>query len=184
MTARLLGPGDAALWRTLWAEALAEAPTAFARRPEGSAAARPEAVAARLASLRAFVWEAPGAVPERGPDPAPGALACALWCRDDDPSAPHRGWIEAVFVRPHARGRGLAGRLLEALAADARAHGVRELWLEVGRANAAALAAYARAGFAVAPAPAGRADEIALCRRLDRRGGAAVPPLEPPGPSR
>ena len=175
MTARLLGPADAALWRALWAEALAEAPEAFARRAQNSPAASPEATAARLTSLRAFVWQEaaaagqsshglPASLPAAAS--APEALACALWCRETDPALPRRGWVEAVFVRPHARGRGLAARLLDALAEDARAHGIRELWLEVGRANAPALAAYARAGFAPAPAPASRADEIALCRAL------------------
>lgn len=247
MTARLLGPGDAALWRALWAEALAEAPDAFARRAEGSPQAAPAALAARLASLRAFVWEVsaePGPQAAAGapatplpagaagphaagrtgfrsgvPEPqrtepdrpgsrlpgsgvseaaAPGSrrsepllpgshppgsglpgaaappavagppepVACALWCRDGDPTQPRRGWVEAVFVRRHARGRGLAGRLLDVLADDARIHGVEELWLEVGRNNAAARAAYARAGFVAARLPASRADEIALRRRL------------------
>lgn len=155
MTARLLGPGDAALWRALWAEALAAAPQAFARRSGDD----PEVLAARLAAVRPFVWECAAPCGAE-------AVACALWRRDDDPSASRRGWVEAVFVRPASRGRGIAARLIAALAADARSHGVAELWLEVGRDNAPARAAYARAGFGPAPTPAARADEIALCLPL------------------
>lgn len=199
MTARLLGPDDAALWRVLWTEALAEAPAAFARRPEGSPQAAEAAVAARLASLRAFVWEACGGTSGTGaggcgragdrhtgdgPDaldghaaaaaaglPHPQALACALWCRDADPTHRRRGWVEAVFVRRHARGRGIAVRLLAALAEDARAAGMAELRLEVGRANAPARAAYARAGYAPLAVPASRPDEIMLGLRLEAGTG-------------
>jgi len=189
VSARLLGPADAALWRVLWTEALAEAPAAFARRPEGSPEAAEAAVAARLASLRAFVWEAgaardgsgtggagraggesdaveAGAAAATAGLPHPQALACALWCRDADPALRHRGWVQAVFVRRHARGRGLAVRLLAALAEDACAAGMTELRLEVGRANAPARAAYARAGYAPVAAAAGRPDEIVLGLRL------------------
>ena len=160
MTARLLGPADAQLWRALWAEALAETPAAFARRDADGPALSVEVLEARraavLASVRAFVWETP--------DP----VACALWCRDADPALPGRGWVEAVFVRRFSRGQGIAARLLAALAADAHAHGIAELWLEVGTDNAAARAAYARAGFTPAPAPAGRSSELALRLRLPR----------------
>lgn len=160
MTARLLGPADAQLWRALWAEALAEMPAAFARRDAEASTLTPEVLKARraavLASVRAFVWETP--------DP----VGCALWCRDADPARPRRGWVEAVFVRRFARGAGIAPRLLAALAEDARAHGIAELWLEVGRDNAAAHAAYARAGFLPAPDPAGRDSEIALRLSLSR----------------
>lgn len=159
MTARLLGPDDALLWRALWAEAQAEVPGAFACRPQDSDADSPGAVAARRASVRPFVWELAD---------AEAAVACALWCPDGDPvRAERRGRVEAVFVRRHVRGRGIAGRLLAALIEDARAHGIVELWLEVGRGNAAALSAYVRAGFTPATVPAARAGELAMRRRLD-----------------
>jgi ribosomal protein S18 acetylase RimI-like enzyme len=155
VTARLLGPADAHLWRALWAEALAEVPEAFARR-SGDA---PRTAAVAVAGIRAFVWER--ATPEGAE-----AVACALWVRDRDPGRPRRGWVEAVFVRRHVRGQGIVARLIGVLAADARAHGMAELWLEVRADNAAARAAYGRAGFAPAPCPAGRAGEIALSLSL------------------
>ena len=166
MTARRLGPGDADLWQSLWHAAQLEAPGAFAAARGGAP------MATRLATARPFVWEEDGR-----------ALASALWCRDGDPDRPDRGWVEAMYVVPAARGRGLAGRLLDALAADAAACGMAELWLEVGRANTPAWRAYARAGFRPAtiptpdpgpnPAPdpptdpAKRCDAIALMRRLE-----------------
>lgn len=159
MSARLLGPEDAALWAAFWAEALADAPWAFAARGEDA----PVRTAAEIASIRAFVWEGPGPA---GSDAGAVALACALWCRDTDPARDRRGWVEAVFVRPAARGRGIAARLIAALAADARAHGIEELWLEVGCDNLAARAAYARAGFAAAPEPASLPGETAMRLRL------------------
>ena len=155
MTARRLGPADAALWAHPWTAAQADAPTAFAPRRERS----PTAAAARRASARAFVWEEAGS-----------PLAWGLWCRDPDRAHPRRGWIEGVFVAPEARGCGLAARLIDAMAADAAAAGMEELWLEVGEANHAARAAYARAGFAPASgaaAPPGRGTgEVALRRSL------------------
>jgi len=157
MSARLIGPAEAGLWAGLRAEALAAAPDAFAGGPAGWAAAPPEAVAAELARARAFVWETRGR-----------AVASAQWVAD--PAEAARGWVEAVFVAPAARGRGIAAMLLDAVAADAAAAGRRELWLEVAPRNRAALARYLRAGFrapppglaAAAPAPG----TIALVRFL------------------
>ncbi len=150
MTARRLGPRDDALWQALWDRARAEAPAAFASARETGA------MAWRRDTARAFVWEEEGQ-----------PLATGLWCRDEDPGRPDRGWVEAVYVLPAARGRRIADRLLAALASDAAGSGMAELWLEVGRNNTAAQRAYARAGFGPAPEAAARRDEIALMRRLE-----------------
>ena len=57
-----------------------------------------------------------------------------------------RGFIDDLFVRPSARGRGIANTLLEAMTADCVARGVRSLSVEVGPDNDAARRVYARAG--------------------------------------
>ncbi|MCL4188950.1 MAG: GNAT family N-acetyltransferase [Rhodobacteraceae bacterium] len=138
MSARRIGPAEAGLWAGLRTQALAAAPDAFAGGPEGWAATPLEAVAAELACARAFVWEMRGR-----------AVASAQWVAD--PAEAARGWVEAVFVTPDARGRGIAAMLLDALAEDAAAAGRRELWLEVAPRNRAALARYLHAGFRSPP---------------------------------
>jgi GNAT superfamily N-acetyltransferase len=57
-----------------------------------------------------------------------------------------RGIIDDLFVRPSARGRGVAAALLEALTADCAGRGVRSLTVEVGPENEIAKRVYARAG--------------------------------------
>ena len=57
-----------------------------------------------------------------------------------------RGFIDDLFVRPSARGRGIANALLEAMTADCVARGVRALSVEVGPDDDAARRVYARAG--------------------------------------
>jgi GNAT superfamily N-acetyltransferase len=61
------------------------------------------------------------------------------------------GWgcVTAVDVAPEYRRRGLSGALLAALAAWALGRGARSTMVQVARGNAAALAAYRRAGFEV-----------------------------------
>lgn len=56
--------------------------------------------------------------------------------------------ILTLAVRPEARRRGVARRLLQAALAEARARGAATMFLEVSVANAAARALYAAAGFA------------------------------------
>lgn len=58
--------------------------------------------------------------------------------------------ILTLAVRPGARRRGLAARMVREGAVAAAARGATRLFLEVAADNTAALALYARAGFAVA----------------------------------
>lgn len=59
------------------------------------------------------------------------------------------GGLAALWVEPAHRRRGLATTLTTELARQARARGIRSLWLQVEADNAAALALYERLGFAV-----------------------------------
>ena len=59
-----------------------------------------------------------------------------------------RGFVDDLFVAPHARGRGVAAALLTAVRSDCDARGVRALHVEVGPDNEVARRVYARAGFA------------------------------------
>lgn len=57
------------------------------------------------------------------------------------------GEVKSMFVAPEARGSGLAGRLLGAVEALARAEGLPRLMLETGDTLRAARRFYERAGF-------------------------------------
>jgi putative acetyltransferase len=60
---------------------------------------------------------------------------------------PEYGEIKRVYVRPQARGQGLARRLMETLEAAASQNGCRTLVLETGPTQPEALALYERMGF-------------------------------------
>jgi len=60
--------------------------------------------------------------------------------------------IKRMFLRPEARGDGLATKTLDRLLDWARAEGLALARLETGNASAAALALYRRAGFREIPA--------------------------------
>jgi ribosomal protein S18 acetylase RimI-like enzyme len=91
------------------------------------------------------------------------AVACGLGVSDD-------GWVGifSMATRPEHRGRGLARRILGALAAWAIERGDDHLYLQVTATNTAARTLYQRAGFRRA---------YAYCHRV---GGAWTPP-NPPG---
>ena len=55
--------------------------------------------------------------------------------------------VKRMYVRPHARGRGVARALLARLEDEARARGVRRVTLETGDAQHAAIRLYERAGY-------------------------------------
>lgn len=56
-------------------------------------------------------------------------------------------WIQSLFIRPEARGRGLFEQLLSVLEAEARSVGVCEIRLYVESDNARAIRAYEKTGF-------------------------------------
>lgn len=60
---------------------------------------------------------------------------------------PEFGELKRMYVRPEARGVGLARQLLRLLEAEARARGCADLKLETGPFQPEALAFYAAAGF-------------------------------------
>lgn len=64
-----------------------------------------------------------------------------------DPADPESLRLVAMFVRPEARGRGCAGRLVDAVVDEARRRGLSRVALQVVETNAAARAAYERCGF-------------------------------------
>jgi ribosomal protein S18 acetylase RimI-like enzyme len=57
------------------------------------------------------------------------------------------GWVGGVGVVPNHRGEGLGRRLMEALADEARARGVKRLWLEVLVQNEPAIRLYEKLGY-------------------------------------
>jgi ribosomal protein S18 acetylase RimI-like enzyme len=75
----------------------------------------------------------------------------------EDGAADGERMLASLWVAPGHRGTGLVGRLVDAVAADARAAGARWVTLWVMRSNARARAAYARLGFVPVPTPAAQA---------------------------
>jgi len=62
-----------------------------------------------------------------------------------------RGELKRMYVDERARGLGVAGRLLDAVEADAASRGVRELVLETGTLHLPAQALYAKHGYRPIP---------------------------------
>lgn len=57
--------------------------------------------------------------------------------------------LSKVYVHPDAHGSGVAGLLVEATVAEARARGARGVWLGVNQENARANRFYEKSGFAL-----------------------------------
>jgi putative acetyltransferase len=78
--------------------------------------------------------------------------------------------IKRMYVDPAARGRGVAGRVLAQLEAEARLLGVRRIVLETGPRQLAAIALYTRAGFSPIPAfgeyEGGASSNLCLAKEL------------------
>ncbi|MFE1145681.1 GNAT family N-acetyltransferase [Streptomyces albidoflavus] len=75
--------------------------------------------------------------------PGGTAMACGGWRTAAQATAE----IKRMYVTPAARGHGLGRQILAALESDARRHGMRQVILETGVANTAALALYASRGY-------------------------------------
>lgn len=159
-----LGPDQAAIWRDIRLDALLDAPHAF----DDVLAEQVDQPLAEFAQWLAACecWAA--AAPSQD---APQAVAVLSY--DISPAEPDLGWIGAVYARPEARGQGLIQALLAHLAVRAQAHGMTRLGLHVGRDNAAALAAYRRAGFVATGGPEMRNAQGVVEIEMRRMLGAA-----------
>lgn len=85
---------------------------------------------------------APGVLFAVARDEARAPLGCAAILL-----TPAYGEIKRMYVRPAARGRGLARRLIEALEGEAAQRGCRRFMLETGPTMQEALALYERLGY-------------------------------------
>lgn len=77
--------------------------------------------------------------------------------------------VKRMYVRPEARGRRLATRILSALEGHAREAGLTRLVLETGDAQTEAIALYTRAGFTRVPcwgAYAGSPTSVCMAKPL------------------
>lgn len=138
-----LTPDRAKEWRQIRLEALRAAPDAFGATLSEWADRPLEDFAARLSAVE--TWAA-------GLHPGT-PLAVAGWRPGWTQGTGDMGWINAVYVTPAARGRGLMDALLARIAARAADARMVRLGLHVALANAPALACYRRAGFSEIGAP-------------------------------
>jgi ribosomal protein S18 acetylase RimI-like enzyme len=89
-------------------------------------------------------------------DDAPPVGVCQLRYRLSVWTGAPDCWLEDLFVRADARGRGLGRSLLEAAVERARERGCLRIELDVNEENREALALYRSAGFTTEPKPPGR----------------------------
>jgi putative hydrolase of HD superfamily len=129
-----LGPGDEDRFRDIRLRALADAPQAFASSLAREQAFTRDEWTSRLtgdASVNLLAVE----------DGEPVAMASG---RLDDPATAH---LLGMWVAPEGRGRGAAGRLIDAIIGWARDQGARHLVLWVTDINRPARALYEKSGF-------------------------------------
>jgi len=103
------------------------------------------------------------------------AAFCCVWGVVDELH------VNNVAVRPEARGRGLAIRLLEHVMAEAAGRGAERVTLEVRRSNQAALNLYQKLGFLVTGVRRNYysdpvEDALILWRARDVTSGPPIPP--------
>jgi len=139
VTIRPLTIDDATAFRALRIEALRQHPEAFGASAE-------EAEAVDVAGFAA-------GMPKQAPDAIFGAfldaelVGMAGFFAHRAAKTRHKGAVWGVYVRKAARGRGIAGGLMEAAIAAARAAGLERLLLTVTVGNAPAQALYDRLRF-------------------------------------
>ena len=162
---RRVVPGDWPLLRSLRLEALRDTPLAYLET-HAAAAAAPEGEWRYRATRGSAGGDSLQLLALREGRPVGTAITLP---GDDD-----AWWVVGVYLQPAERGRGSLGRLVDGLAAHARAAGGRLLRLEVHEDNRRARAAYARLGFAETggrrPYPLGDGEELELERRLAAPG--------------
>ncbi len=135
-TIRRLGPEDWPAYREIRLEALIAHPEAFLSTPEGFAAQNDDALRQVLGRMVFFAGET-----------AEGHLIGLMaFDMGQGPRQAHRGALYQVYVRPEARGTGLAQRLLDAVFDHARGK-VSQIHLGVAAGNEPAIRLYERNGF-------------------------------------
>jgi ribosomal protein S18 acetylase RimI-like enzyme len=135
-TIRRLGPEDWQAYREIRLEALLAHPEAFLSTPEGFAALDEAALRQVLGRMAFFAGEN-----------AEGRLVGLMaFDMGQGPRQAHRGSLYQVYVRPEARGTGLAQRLLDTVFAHA-AERVKQIHLGVAAGNEPAIRLYERNGF-------------------------------------
>jgi ribosomal protein S18 acetylase RimI-like enzyme len=132
---RRLTAEDASAYRDLRLSALRDHPAAFTAAHEDEAGQPLGFFADRLANGAVFAGVGAGQL-----DGMAG-----FYIRDGLKTR-HRGMLWGMYVRPEARGTGLAAALIDAVKAHARPL-VEEILLGVGTDNPAAIARYRAAGF-------------------------------------
>lgn len=146
---RRLGPDDWRITRDLRLSALKEDERWFGGNYADSAARTEQ---------QWRDWPGGGTVFAAYADGAPVGLVAGIRPENRDGQAE----LIAMWVGSAGRGRGLAARLIDAVADDARADGCTELWLEVLSGNDSARRAYERYGFTVSDAPVRDEDHLAM----------------------
>ena len=132
---RRLRPDEAAAFREIRLEALRSSPESFGASFEVEEAKPLEWFAERLSSFEVF-----GAC--RGGD----LLGVAGFGTYSGPKLAHKGFLWTMFVRPHARRRGVGRRLVEAVIERA-GRSVEVLLLTVTNSNTPARRLYVGLGF-------------------------------------
>ncbi len=117
----------------------------------------------------------PGEVPTADSVPvflvARDAAGTALGCGGLRPLGDGEVEVKRMFVRPEARGTGVATAVLRALEDEARALGVTRLLLETGTAQPDAMRFYEREGYSRIPAfGAYIGSDISVCYARDLEG--------------
>lgn len=131
---RRLTASDAAQYRDLRLTALRDHPAAFTAAYEDEVGQPLDHFADRLARGNVFAGGTERLTGMAGFYVREGLKTC------------HRGMLWGMYVRPEARGTGLAAALIEAVKDHARPL-VEEVMLGVGTDNPAAIARYRAAGF-------------------------------------
>ena len=135
LTLRPLLTEDAAAYRAIRLEALRAHPDAFSASYEAEAAQPLDFFVERLAGGVVF-----------GGFLGDTLVGVAGFRTQTNPKLAHKGFLWGMYVRPEARGTGLARRLVEAVLAHARGR-VELVQLTVVAGNAVARRLYASAGF-------------------------------------
>jgi RimJ/RimL family protein N-acetyltransferase len=132
---RQLTPGDAALYRSIRLEGLKQSPEAFGSTFDAEFTQPLAWFFERLSNSVVF-----GAIRD------PRILGIAAFAVRKEEKEAHKGLLWGMYVRPEARGAGVARRLVEAVIAYARPR-VELIQLSVVVGNEQARRLYARLGF-------------------------------------